>query len=41
MKNYIDNVLRLQIKVIIDNNSYNTFQNIKNVQNLINDESKK
>ena len=41
MKNYIDNVLRLQIKVIIDNNSYNNFQNIKNVQNLINDESKK
>ena len=35
MRNYIDNVLKLQIKVIIDDNSYNTFQNIKNVQKLI------
>lgn len=41
MRNYIDNVLKLQIKVIIDDNSYNTFQNIKNVQNFINDENKK
>lgn len=41
MKNYIDNVLKLQLKVIIDNNSHNTFQNIKNVQNFINDENKK
>ena len=32
MKNYIDNVLKLQLKVIIDNNYHNTFQNIKNVQ---------
>ncbi len=28
MRNYIDNVLKLQIKVIIDDNSYNTFQNM-------------
>lgn len=41
MKNYIDNVLKLQLKVIIDNNSHNTFQNIKNVQKLIIDENKK
>lgn len=41
MRNYIDNVLKLQIKVIIDDNSYNTFQNIKNVQKLIIDENMK
>lgn len=41
MKNYIDNVLKLQLKVIIDNNSHNTFQNIKNVQKLIIDENMK
>lgn len=41
MRNYIDNVLKLQIKVIIDDNSYNTFQNIKNVQKLIVDENMK
>lgn len=41
MRNYIDNVLKLQIKVIIDNNSHNTFQNIKNVQKLIIDENMK
>ena len=41
LRNYIDNVLKLQIKVIIDDNSYNTFQNIKNVQKLIIDENMK